>query len=74
MASFAKSTVSALCAALDPRVRAFNERRLEGSSYPFLMVDAMVIKVRRDEPPGHPMSALICSGVNAEGFREILAK
>src|SRR5665213_4506358 len=48
-ASFSKSTVSALCAALDPRVRAFNERRLEGTSYPFLMIDAMVIKVRRDE-------------------------
>ena len=31
-ASFCKSTVSALCAALDPRVRAFNERRLEGRS------------------------------------------
>jgi putative transposase len=29
-ASFSKSTVSALCAGLDARVRAFNERRLEG--------------------------------------------
>ncbi|MGH7484940.1 MAG: IS256 family transposase [bacterium] len=70
-ASFSKSTVSALCTALDPRVRAFNERRLEGTRYPFLIIDAMVIKVRRDEAV-RPMSALICSGVNAEGNREIL--
>ena len=70
-ASFSKSTVSALCTALDPRVRAFNERPLEGRSYPFLIIDAMVIKVRRDEAV-RPMSALICSGINAEGYREIL--
>lgn len=70
-ASFSKSTVSALCTALDPRVRAFNERRLEGRSYPFLIIDAMVIKVRRDDAV-RPMSALICLGVNAEGYREIL--
>ncbi len=70
-ASFSKSTVSALCAALDPRVRAFNERRLEGRSYPFLIIDGMVIKVRSFEAV-RPMSALICSGVNAEGYREIL--
>lgn len=28
-ASFSKSTVSALCAGLDARVRSFNERRLD---------------------------------------------
>lgn len=70
-ASFSKSTVSALCAGLDPRVRAFNERRLEGQTYPLLIIDAMVIKVRRDDAV-RPLSALICSGVNAEGLREIL--
>ena len=32
-ASFSKSTVSALCAGLEPRVRAFNERRLD-DEYP----------------------------------------
>src|SRR5688500_14602271 len=35
--SFSKSTVSALCVGLDARVRAFNERRLEGD-YPFALV------------------------------------
>jgi len=39
-ASFSKSTVSALCSGLDARVRAFNERRLEGE-YPFVLVDAL---------------------------------
>lgn len=35
-ASFSKSTVSALCAGLEPRVRAFNERRLD-DDYPFVL-------------------------------------
>ena len=47
-ASFSKSTVSALCAGLDPRVRAFNERRLEGD-YPFVLVDALFIKSREED-------------------------
>jgi transposase-like protein len=44
-ASFSKSTVSALCSGLDARVRAFNERRLEGE-YPFVLVDALFVKSR----------------------------
>lgn len=53
--SFSKSTVSALCAALESHgCGPFNERRLEGRIYPFLIIDAMVIKVRasgaRDRP------------------------
>ena len=44
-ASFSKSTVSALCAGLEPRVSAFNERRLDGE-YPFVLVDALFIKSR----------------------------
>ena len=47
-ASFSKSTVSALCAGLDPRVRSFNERRLDGN-YPFVLVDALFIKAREDD-------------------------
>ncbi len=39
-ASFSKSTVSALCAGLEPRVRAFNERRLD-DEYPLELVDAL---------------------------------
>lgn len=29
-------------------MRAWNERSLEEKSYPFLIIDALVIKVRRD--------------------------
>nr|WP_273039073.1 transposase [Tepidanaerobacter syntrophicus] len=44
---FSKSTVSALCKKLDPIVHAFRTRPLK-SHYPFLVVDALYIKVRED--------------------------
>jgi transposase-like protein len=69
-ASFSKSTVSALCAGLDARVRAFNERHLEGE-YPFVVVDALFIKSRQEERVVS-RAVLIVSGVRADGFREIL--
>lgn len=69
--SFSKSTVSRLCTNLDARVSAWNERRLDEQDYPFLIVDALVIKVRVDERVV-PMSALVASGINDEGYREIL--
>lgn len=69
--SFSKSTVSRLCTNLDARVQSWNGRRLDGQAYPFLIVDALVIKVRTDERVV-PMSALVASGINSEGYREIL--
>lgn len=69
-ASFSKSTVSALCAGLDARVRAFNERRLD-AIYPFLLVDALFIK-SRDDDRVVSRAALIVSGIRADGIREIL--
>jgi putative transposase len=68
--SFSKSTVSALCAGLDPRVRSFNERRLDGD-YPFVMVDALFIKAREDDRVVM-RAALIASGIRSDGIREIL--
>jgi len=68
---FSKSTVSQLCGELDSRVNAWNERSLSDSRYPFLVVDALVIKVRR-EGAVRPTSALLVCGVNEEGFRELL--
>ena len=44
--SFSKSTVSALCAQLEPRIRAFHERRLTASS-PFVRVDSLAHRARR---------------------------
>ena len=68
---FSRSTVSQLCTALDARVQAWNERSLDAQAYPLVMVDALVVKVRRDNAV-RATSALIVSGVNAQGRREIL--
>jgi transposase-like protein len=69
-ASFSKSTVSALCSGLDARVRAFNERRLEGE-YPFVLVDALFVKSREDDRVVS-RAALVVSGIRNNGYREIL--
>ena len=68
--SFSKSTVSQLCTGLDARVQAFNERRL--GSFPFLIIDAMYTKVRAQHDGVVSKAALMVSGVNGEGNREIL--
>lgn len=73
--SFSKSTVSALslrlCAQLDPLVSAWNERPLSDQAFPFVLVDALVLKVREDERV-RALSGLLAIGVNAAGYREIL--
>jgi transposase-like protein len=69
--SFAKSTVSDLCKGLDPLVTAWNERSLVEQRYPFVLVDALVLKVREGGRV-RAVSALVAVGVNAQGFREIL--
>jgi putative transposase len=68
---FSRSTVSQLCTALDTRVQAWNERSLGGQAYPFVAVDALVVKVRRDEAV-RATSALIVAGINEQGMREVL--
>jgi len=70
-ASFSKSTVSQLCTGLDARVSAFNERRFDGDSYPFIMVDAMFIKCREGDRVVS-RAALTISGIRSDGYREIL--
>jgi len=67
---FSKSTVSELCKRLDPLVKEWNERPLK-EAYPFVMVDAMVLKVRKGGQV-RPQSALIAIGVNMRGYREVL--
>jgi len=69
-ASFSKSTVSQLCTGLDARVRAFNERRL--GAFPFLIIDAMYIKARSQHDGVVSKAALMVSGVNTQGNREVL--
>lgn len=68
---FSKSTVSELSKDLGEQVEAWNERPLDGQTYPFVLVDAMRIKVRRQRAV-RSTSALIVVGINEEGYREIL--
>lgn len=69
--SFSKSTVSELCKQLDPVVQAWNERPLRAKGYPFLLVDALVLKAR-EQGMVRPRSMMVAVGVNEEGYREIL--
>lgn len=68
---FSKSTVSDLSKDLNEQVEGWNERPLDGCEFPFVLVDAMRIKVRRDGAV-RPTSALIMVGINEAGYREIL--
>ena len=69
--AFSKSTVSELCQGLDPLVSAWNERDLSEQRYPFVLVDALVLKIR-ERGRVRSRSALLAIGVNAAGYREIL--
>jgi putative transposase len=68
---FSKSTVSRLCQDLDVRVEAWKKRPLGGVRFPFVIVDALAIKVRRQEAV-RSASVLIALGINEEGYREVL--
>jgi len=68
--TFSKSLVSKLCERLDPIVKAFQTRPLE-KHYPFLVVDAMYLKVREDSRV-RSKGLLVAVAVNQEGRREII--
>jgi transposase-like protein len=68
-AIFSKSTVSALCAQLDPIVDGWRNRPLTGR-YPFLLVDGIVIRIR-EEGQVRQRSLLIACGIHETGHREI---
>ena len=70
-AEVSKSTVSALCQKLDPVVNAWRERDLSDKAYPFVLVDALVVRVRENKQV-RQKSLLIATGINEEGYREIL--
>ena len=65
---FSASTVSNLCKRLDPIVKGWNERNLDGQAFPFVLVDAIVIKIREDGRVW-PHSVLIAIGINELGHR-----
>jgi transposase-like protein len=68
--SFSRSTVSRLTTELDAKVFAFTHRRLD-HTFPFLILDAMFIKVREEDRVAM-RAALIAVGVNDKGHREVL--
>jgi transposase-like protein len=66
-----KSQVSEMAKDLDAQVEAFRTRPLDAGPYTFAAADALVLKVRE---AGRTVNvhALVATGVNADGYREIL--
>lgn len=66
-----KSRVSEMAKELDEMVAAFRNRPLEGGPYTYVWIDALTQKVRE---AGRicSVAALVATGVNAAGYREIL--
>jgi len=69
--SLSKSQVSELAKSLDAGVEQFRSRPLDAGPYRFVQADAMTVRVREG---GRTVlvHALIATGVNADGKREIL--
>ncbi|MCS4098012.1 transposase-like protein [Salinibacter ruber] len=67
---FSRQTVSNLTEKLDEQVQAWAERPLE-KGYPFLLADAMQLKIRR-QGAVRSTTAMIVVGISEEGYREIL--
>ena len=66
-----KSQVSEMAKNLDAQVAAFRSRPLDAGPYTFVAADALVLKVRE---AGRTVNvhALVATGVNVDGYREIL--
>jgi transposase-like protein len=69
--SLSKSQVSLMAAELDEMVEGFRSRKLDAGPYAFLWIDALTQKVREGGRTVN-VHALIATGVNADGKREIL--
>jgi putative transposase len=69
--NISKSQVSEIAAALDAEVASFRGRPLDSGPYRLISLDALALKVREE---GRIVSAaaLIATGVNRDGHREIL--
>ncbi len=66
-----KSQVSEMAKDLDAQVEAFRTRPLDAGPYTFVAADALVLKVREGGRTVN-VHALLATGVNADGYREIL--
>lgn len=65
------STVSCIAAELDEKLTEFRQRRLDAHTWPYLMVDATYVKVRK-RGRVVDQAVLVVAGVNDAGRREIL--
>ena len=68
--NFSKSTVSEICKELDIPIKQFKERLLP-ERYPFILVDAIYIKVREDHRV-KPKALFVAMGINNTGTKEII--
>jgi putative transposase len=71
LTAMSKSQVSELAKELDDIVEGFRARPLDGSPYTYLWLDATVLKCR-DGGRVVNVAAVVATGVNADGQREIL--
>jgi putative transposase len=69
--SLSRSQVSEMASHLDAQVSAFRQRPLDAGPYTFVWVDALTVKVREHGRVVN-VHALVATGVNADGHREIL--
>jgi transposase-like protein len=66
-----KSQVSEMAQDLDAQVEAFRTRPLDAGPYTFVAADALMLKVREGGRVVK-VAAMVATGVNADGYREIL--
>ncbi|WP_024795370.1 IS256 family transposase [Tomitella biformata] len=66
-----KSQVSEMSKDLDSQVAAFRTRPLDAGPYRYLAADALMLKVR-EHGRVVKVACMVATGINAEGFREIL--
>jgi len=66
-----KSQVSRICGELDGVVAAWRDRPLDAGPYAFVWIDALALRVR-EHGRVQQVCALVATGVNADGHREIL--
>lgn len=71
IAGISKSQVSEMAKSLDEMVEAFRNRRLDDRTFPIVWLDALVIKTREGGRVPN-VAVVIATGVNSEGYREIL--
>jgi transposase-like protein len=69
--SISSSQVSRMAKSLDAEVEAFRSRPLDAGAYPYVWLDALVMRVR-EMGRVVKITVMVASAVNAEGHREIL--